>query len=1046
MEKSLQKEFSNPSSMYRAKPFWAWNGNLEEKELRRQIRLLGKMGYGGFFMHSRCGLATPYLSKEWFKLAGDCADEAGRNKMEAWLYDEDRWPSGAAGGIVTRHPQFQMKYLQMKVQTAKIVVGRDEKLIAAFAVRLDGKKLVDMKRIKPGRALSRSMFPGGKILVFCMRTQDKSDWHNGETYLDVLNPKAVNEFIRVTHEGYRRHVGKQFGRTIPGIFTDEPNYGCGAAGLVLPWTGTVPEVFKRRYGYDLVNHLPEMFFMPAGVEFSRVRYHFIDCITWMFAEAFSRQVGEWCGRNKLLFTGHVLAEDTLSDQSAYVGSAMRFYEHMQAPGMDLLTEHWRFYDTAKQLSSVARQFGRKWRLSETDGCTGWDFSFAGHKALGDWQAVLGINVRCPHLAWYTMEGEAKRDYPASIFYQSPWWKDYRIVEDYFARIHTVMTRGEEMRDLLVVHPIESLWGTCRIGDGAWARDPVVAQSNRRFLKLRDDLLSNHIDFDYGDEDIMGRHGKVHAGPVPKIVIGKAAYKAVLVPPMKTIRASTLALFKKFRAAGGLVIFLDKAAEYVDALPSEAAAEFAAKCALMPNRASKFIPALENSCRRISVVDGQGNEIPSVLYLLRSDRDSYYLFLANSGHSRSQMKLPICEDAMVIDRKTAFEKAFVRGFEDCAGAPVEMDPASGKKWQAVAARKNEAWEIKTSFPALGTRLFVIPRKKTAEKMPARKEMKIARRVRLAKADWAVSLSEDNCLALDLPRYKIGAKAWKGPEEILRVDRAVRDAYGWKHRGGAMVQPWAQKESAAGKKGAVELKYEFNIETLPSGDVFLAVERPDLYAISVNGEPVDTDMDSGWWVDRSLRKLALPSGALKTGRNEIKLAGEYTAKHPGFEIIYLLGAFGVRLKNKVGCLTQMPRTLKIGDWCRQGLPFYSGSVGYTCWINPAFKAGERVVLNVPDYLGAAVKVWVDGKDAGYAPWPPYQADITAMLDNKKDRHELRIEVLGHRRNSHGPLHYAQKHPTWTGPGQYISEGDMWRDDYQLVPCGLQKPPELLTMKSK
>ena len=38
--------------------------------------------------------------------------------------------------------------------------------------------------------------------------------------------------------------------------------------------------------------------------------------------------------------------------------------------------------------------------------------------LGDWLAVLGINFRVLHLAWYTMAAEAKRDYPASISFQS----------------------------------------------------------------------------------------------------------------------------------------------------------------------------------------------------------------------------------------------------------------------------------------------------------------------------------------------------------------------------------------------------------------------------------------------------------------------------------------------------------------------------------------------------------------------------------------------------------------------------------------------------
>ena len=971
MQNSWQKEFSTPSSAYRAKPFWAWNGKLEEKELRRQVRLLGKMGFGGFFMHSRTGLATPYLSNEWFKLVGNCIDEAARCGMEAWLYDEDRWPSGAAGGLVTQKPQFQMKYLEMKVQpsdlSAEAIRAKgeapsaqrlgakegdlrgDKNLIAVFTARVKSGKISEMERLRPERALSSlSAKSNKKQLIFRMNSQSPSDWYNGHTYLDVLNPKAVKEFIRITHDGYRKHVGAHFGKTVPGIFTDEPNYYGGPRGYILPWTGTLPDVFRRRYGYDLTDHLPELFFLPDGIKFSQVRHHFHDCITWMFTDSFARQIGQWCGRNKLLFTGHVLYEDTLSSQTGNVGSAMRFYEHMQAPGMDLLTEHWRIYDTAKQLSSAARQFGRKWRLSETDGCTGWDFSFAGHKALGDWQAALGINVRCPHLSWYTMEGQAKRDYPASIFYQSPWWRDYRIVEDYFARIYAVMTNGEELRDLLVIHPIESLWGACRIGETEWVKDPAVVKYDRQLQTIRDALLSSHIDFDYGDEEIMSRHGKVTAGSEPKFVIGKATYKAVLVPPLVTIRSSTLAMLGRFRSAGGQVVFLGKPPEYVDAMPSQTALELSGKCVVTANQALDFILALEGKCRRISVADGRGNEIPSVLYLLRSDRESYYLFLCNTGHSKSQFNLPQT-DAPVVERNTAVDAAFIRGFGECFGAPIELDPSSGEMWTANAERKDGLWEIKTSFPALGSRLFVIPkekREKTHYVLPARPVLKTIKRVRIAKNWWPIGLSETNCLVLDQPRYKIGKGVWQGPEEILRVDRTVRDSFGWKHRGGAMVQPWAQKDDADDKKDIVELKYEFNVEKNPGGDVFLAVERPDLYAISINGQPVETDMDCGWWVDRSLRKVPLPSGALKTGRNEIGLVGEYTAKHPGFEIIYLLGAFGVRLKNRIGCLTEMPRFLQLGDWCRQGLPFYSGSVDYTCSIRSAVQPGQRVVLNVPE----------------------------------------------------------------------------------------------------
>ena len=88
--KTLQHEFKNPGSLFRGAPFWAWNGKLEPEELRRQVRLMKEMGLGGFFMHSRVGLDTPYLSDQWFDCVRACCEEAEKLGMKAWLYDEDR--------------------------------------------------------------------------------------------------------------------------------------------------------------------------------------------------------------------------------------------------------------------------------------------------------------------------------------------------------------------------------------------------------------------------------------------------------------------------------------------------------------------------------------------------------------------------------------------------------------------------------------------------------------------------------------------------------------------------------------------------------------------------------------------------------------------------------------------------------------------------------------------------------------------------------------------------------------------------------------------
>ena len=111
-KKQIISSFASPSVEYRGKPFWSWNGELRGEELVRQAHVMKEMGLGGYFMHSRAGLITEYLGDEWFDLINEVADAAEEDGMEAWLYDEDRWPSGTAGGKVTAaHPEYALRAL-----------------------------------------------------------------------------------------------------------------------------------------------------------------------------------------------------------------------------------------------------------------------------------------------------------------------------------------------------------------------------------------------------------------------------------------------------------------------------------------------------------------------------------------------------------------------------------------------------------------------------------------------------------------------------------------------------------------------------------------------------------------------------------------------------------------------------------------------------------------------------------------------------------------------------------------------------------------------
>lgn len=550
---SLYANFLTPTNAYRGKPFWAWNGRLEPEELIRQIHVFHAMGFGGFFMHSRTGLVTEYLGDEWFDLINLCADEAERLGMEAWIYDEDRWPSGTAGGLVTMDPRFRRKFLSLEVLEMREAPGL-ENALALFAGSVEGLTFSTVRRIAPADRIG----PNESILKFSVVEMDSSDFYNGYTYVDTLNRDATNEFIRRTHERYLEKCGDRLGRSIKGIFTDEPHRGSVMDGFgvdnrnkawLAPYTERIFSEFFSRFGYELLDRLPDLFLQRDGHRISQVKWHYVELLQELFLENFVQPLNTWCASHDLILTGHGLHEDSLTAQTAMTGSLMRVYEHIEYPGMDLLGEFNRAYWVAKQLSSAARQTGHQWKLSELYGCTGWQMDFFGHKAVGDWQALLGVNVRCPHLAWYTMEGEAKRDFPASIFHQSAWWQEYSSVETYFARLGIVLQQGDAEVEVLVINPVESVW--CQIYPG-WSKNLVaegqaVQDLEKVYQQLFQWLIGAQIDFDYADEEMMSRLTRVERDEsgVPVFWVGKAGYRIVVIAGMETIRSTTVDALKEF---------------------------------------------------------------------------------------------------------------------------------------------------------------------------------------------------------------------------------------------------------------------------------------------------------------------------------------------------------------------------------------------------------------------------------------------------------------------------------------------------------------------
>ena len=993
--------FRTPTSEYRGTPFWSWNNALDEVQLLRQIGWLAEMGFGGFHMHARTGLATPYLGDAFMHAVETCVSEAKQRGLLAWLYDEDRWPSGFAGGLVTQDPQFRCRTL---VWSRKPELPHGER-VASFDVELKDGYLARYKRLSSRRADSSPRDRNVWHAHLCVEHTD--NWFNGQTYVDTFSRRAIERFIQTTHERYLARVGHHFGTTIPAIFTDEPHFtkmqtftrAADEKDVVRPFAADFFETYSAAYDQRLERHLPELFWeLPKG-RASVVRYRYHDHCAERFAHAYGDTLSDWCGRHGLLMTGHMLSEATLHGQSRAVGEVMRGLRSFQLPGIDMLEDKIEL-TTAKQAQSLARQNGRPGVLSELYGVTGWDFDFAGHKRQGDWQAALGVTVRVPHLAWVSMAGEAKRDYPASISYQSPWFREYKLIEDHFARVATAMTRGKPVVRVGVIHPIESYWLAFGCTEQA---GPEMAERDKQFADVTNWLCYSGIDFDFLCEANLPEQ---NATAEAELRVGAMAYEAIVVPSMRTIRGTTLSLLKTFRRSGGTVVFAGAVPTLVDAMPSDEPAELSRRCDVVALSRRSMLTPLE-PFRDVTLTHSDGNPADSILHQLRTDGRSRYLFLCNTDRTRGRWQTSIT----------------LRGH----WTPTLLDTLTGDTRPFPATHDAGRTTLRHTFPAHGHLLLRLDPGKPKTSTPLSGDDKWTE-VGRPDGPVPVTLSEPNVLLLDQAAWRLDGGEWQPVEELLRVDDAVRRRLKLPTRGGRMAQPWTDTADAP-ITGRLELKF-----TIRSGvDVAapkLAMEDPAAWTITLNGRAVPS-VDDGYFVDESIRTVALPP--LPAGVSELALAVDFTRKS-NVEWCYLLGDFGVALDGRTALLTAPIKRLPFGDWTAQGLPFYAGNVTYHCTVTGD---GRPLRLQFGKFKNPLLTVAVD--DAGPRPvaFAPFEIDL-GPLDGV---HRVAVTAYGNRANAFGSVHHTNDALTWIGPAAWRSAGANWAYEYQLKRMGVLAAPMIL-----
>jgi hypothetical protein len=974
------KTFANPAAEYRPMPLWTWNGRMTKGRITETLEQFAAQGLGGSFIHPRPGLMNEYLSDEWFELWGWALSESKRLGMQCNIYDENTYPSGYAGGhVADRHPEAAATYLVAEA-------GED-----------------------------------GQTLQVRQRKAVATPWTAWHPPVDMLAPRVAAAFIDTTHEAYAKHFPEELGKGIRYAFADEPTWmmrddQCRRE-RGLPVSELLLEEFKNEHGYDLLPRITDLF--TPGEAQSATRYDYYSTLHRVWMKNFLQPVGEWCRQHHVDFTGHFMEHEWPAPVNQ--GSTMDAFRWMQTPGIDLLGFQYDFHSsngnsiymlTVKEAASAARQLGCRRVLSETHGGGGHDVSFTRFKKLADWELVHGINFVNPHMSVESIAGARKYDWPQTYSDHSPWFAYYHAHAEHTARVCATLAQGRSANRTLLLQPTTTGW----LHHIPAQQRHIITEPLKNLRTMQSRLVrflaDRQADFDLGDELLMRDFASVENG---RLRVGEAVYDQVILPSgMETWCGSTLALMENYLAAGGILLAFGEAPVRIDGRPDSRPAQLKEKFPgnWKPAASEEELHALiaENCPPRITAE--AGGPLPETVHYQYRELDGGQAvhFLVNTGDEA--VSLDVCLQGNSL---------------------TNLETFTGKETSWPVRASGGCIVTTLYLPAAGHALWISSPETAANAAPEKPREKAVFQC-LEKFD-RIQRTAPNLLMLDYCTLSFRGERHEDIH-VMDADLLIWKSLGFPQnvwdRAIQFRSDYSKYHFDETSGFAVEYRFNAAAPAEILREIELAVERPHLYRITVNGTPVDFKKGVRWF-DEEIRRL--PVGRfLKPGENRIRLERDVFDILCETDRIYLLGDFGLEPAER-GFNMVASHPLTTGNWVEQGLPFYSGAVVYESDLEIP-DSGSELIVRAAQWEGALIRVLLDGKEAGFIPFPSYELILAGAAPGK---HRIGIEVVSSLRNLLGahfsdalPSHWAwEDHPKSAPPGR----------SYRFVSQGLTGPVECI-----
>ena len=536
-EKRFSPElFANPRSEFYPSFSWIWNGEITREGIREQMAQFRAAGIRSVYIlpepkEFRPGLmetemAPDYLTPAFFDRVRDAAEVAEELGMCFWLYDEGGWPSGGACGVVEKHhPDPLQKRLTLReaALAAETAYAPAEDTLAAY---------VGEKRIEAGYTSAE----GVTVSEYFLKAV-----RQGGNLVNLLDRSVTDTFIKVTYDAYADAVGKDFGKFIPLMFTDEPH--------IIPdmWTRDLEARFVADHGYSTLDYLPIIARkkQPATDAERAALADYAETVGDLFRENYLLPLREWCAKHGIAFGGHVNGENipSCAARNGY-NTHLTALTAMHIPGVDAI---WRQIFPAENpvsegtvffprvASSAAAYNGTELALSETFAIYGDGLTADEMRYILYFQFLRGINVFNFMAFSYAQENAHLLCARPSFSFHKPNTDKMSSFIARLARTQVVMQTGSRVCDTLLYLPAKD-----------FARGGEISEAaEKSFTAQGETLEEKGIEFDIADDFTL-----CNARPEGDALrVGARLYRHIVMPECRFAPDFVRALAEKYAGTG-----------------------------------------------------------------------------------------------------------------------------------------------------------------------------------------------------------------------------------------------------------------------------------------------------------------------------------------------------------------------------------------------------------------------------------------------------------------------------------------------------------------